>query len=379
MDKMDKYLNIVSLNVPWPANYGGIIDIFYKLEALYCLGVKIILHAFEYERPPAPELDDYCEKVYYYKRHTGIIPNLSALPYNVISRKDPLLLERLLGNDYPILFEGLHSCYYLGDERLKDRMKIVRSANIEHYYYFHLYKAEKNILKRTFFLTESRRFASFEKQIRHADLTLAISTTDEKALKARYPESRVEFVPAFHANVMLNPDTGISNYILYHAKLSVVENEKAVVYLINNVFAKLKQTCIIAGMNPSSALIRVAKRYANIRIEANPNNGRMDWLIRNAQVHVLVTFQATGLKLKLLNSLFAGRHVLVNRLMVEGSGLDSLCHLADSPEEMVNACGELMRKPFTSADIEKRKAVLIPFYDNISQAERLIGLIYGSN
>ncbi|MFQ6928968.1 MAG: hypothetical protein ACLRS8_15330 [Parabacteroides merdae] len=33
----------------------------------------------------------------------------------------------------------------------------------------------------------------------------------------------------------------------------------------------------------------------------------MNDLIHNAQIHALITFQATGLKLKLLNSLFAGR------------------------------------------------------------------------
>lgn len=48
---MDKYLNIVSFNIPYPANYGGVIDVYYKLEALRACGVKLILHCFEYERP----------------------------------------------------------------------------------------------------------------------------------------------------------------------------------------------------------------------------------------------------------------------------------------------------------------------------------------
>ena len=40
---MDKYLNIVSFNIPYPANYGGVIDVYYKLEALHACGVKLIL------------------------------------------------------------------------------------------------------------------------------------------------------------------------------------------------------------------------------------------------------------------------------------------------------------------------------------------------
>ena len=37
---MDKYLNIVSFNIPYPANYGGVIDVYYKLEALRACGVE---------------------------------------------------------------------------------------------------------------------------------------------------------------------------------------------------------------------------------------------------------------------------------------------------------------------------------------------------
>lgn len=376
---MDKHINIISLNIPWPANYGGVIDIFYKLKALHQLGVKIILHAFEYERPQAQELEQYCEEVYYYKRHTGLIANLSLLPYNVISRKDPLLLERLLTNDYPILFEGLHTCYYLSDERLKERFKIVRSSNIEHDYYYHLYKAEKNTVKRTFFYIESLKFKRFERQLQHANLILAISSSDEEGLKKRYQKNRVEFIPAFHANEQITSREGMSDFILYHAKLSVVENNSAALFLVRNVFNNLKHNCIIAGMDPSQELINATKAYPNIQIEANPTDERMTWLTENAQVHSLITFQDTGLKLKLLNSLFAGRHVLVNSLMLTGSGLDSLCHKADTPEEMIALCNELMQTPFTSSYIDGRKAMLFPLYDNTSQAKRLYTMIYGNN
>ena len=43
---MNKTLHVVALNIPWPANYGGVIDIYYKVKALHECGVKIILHCF---------------------------------------------------------------------------------------------------------------------------------------------------------------------------------------------------------------------------------------------------------------------------------------------------------------------------------------------
>lgn len=374
---MDKHLNIIALNIPWPANYGGVIDIFYKLKALHQLGVKIILHTFEYDRPPAMELEEYCEQVYYYPRHTGLFANFSLLPYNVVSRKNPLLLTRLLKNTYPILFEGLHSCYYLSNPRLRNRITIVRESNIEQDYYYHLFRAEKHWIKRLFYGIESLRFALFEKQIRHAKLILAISKNDEQSLLSRYPDKRIEFIPAFHANENVISKAGLSDFILYHAKLSVVENEKAALFLIKNVFSKLSYSCIIAGMDPSPRLLRAAKPYAHIHIEANPSSERMDTLIREAQINMLITFQDTGLKLKLLNSLFAGRHVLVNSLMLSGSGLEALCNRADTPEEMIAQCTKLMQIPFTSDLIEKRKNTLFPLYENRTQAKRIYDLIYG--
>ena len=146
---MDKYLNIISLNIPWPANYGGVLDIYYKMKALHECGVKIILHCFEYERPRTSELEKICHEVHYYKRRTGLLPNLTYLPYNVYGRKDKNLIKNLLKNDYPILFEGLHSCYYLSDKRLRNRFKIFRECNIEHDYYNALSHSTDNIIKKS--------------------------------------------------------------------------------------------------------------------------------------------------------------------------------------------------------------------------------------
>ena len=77
-------------------------------------------------------------------------------------------------------------------------------------------------------------------------------------------------------------------------------------------------------MNPPATLLEAAASYPNIKIEANPSNERMDYLTHEAQIHMLITFQDTGLKLKLLNSLFGGRHTIVNQEMVTGSGLEAL-------------------------------------------------------
>ena len=219
MTDMERYLNIIAFNIPWPPNYGGIIDVYYKIKALHQCGVKIILHCFEYERAHSPELEAICEKVFYYKRHTGLRTNITLLPYNVYSRKHPELIANLLKNDYPILFEGLHCCYYINDPRLHNRKKIYREANIEHDYYYHLAQAESHPIRKSFFRIEAWRFRHYQKTLKHADLIIAVSTTDADYLRRQFPGKPVEFMPCFHTNDQITVEPGSSGFILYHGKL----------------------------------------------------------------------------------------------------------------------------------------------------------------
>lgn len=373
---MDKHLNIIALNIPYPANYGGVIDIFYKLHALNCCGIKIHLHCFEYGRAHARELNSLCEEVFYYKRNTGFTANFSLLPYNVCSRKNKQLLQNLLTNNYPILFEGLHSCYLLGEPALSDRKKVFRECNIEHHYYMHLAKAERNTTKKVFFYIEALKFKAYQHTLQHADLMVAVSETDTNYLRKHFPGKHIEFIPCFHKNEQISILPGQSNYLLYHGNLSVPENERAALYLIKNVFCRLEYQCIVAGLNPTVQLLREVSKYKNIRVEISPSENRMEQLVREAQVHVLVTFQDTGLKLKLLNTLYTGRYVVANQMMLAGSGLDSLCRIAESPEDLLAACKEYMKTPFKETSVYERAALLIPNFSNLYQAQRLSDMLY---
>jgi hypothetical protein len=115
-------------------------------------------------------------------------------------------------------------------------------------------------------------------------------------------------------------------------------------------------------------------KFPNIQLETNPNAEKMHELVQQAQVNVLVTFQGTGLKLKLLNALFMGRHLLVNKFMLDGSGLDVLCTISDLDVEQIHACNRLMEIPFTSSDIELRNNILFPQFSNAEQAKKLCEL-----
>src|SRR5690606_36272702 len=108
------------------------------------------------------ELEALCASVHYYERHTGKHQLLNSLPYVVVGRRSEVLVERLRQDDHPILFEGLHSCYHLGDTRLLGRKRVVRAHNVEHDYYEALALAERGTFERTYFQQEARKLRKFE-------------------------------------------------------------------------------------------------------------------------------------------------------------------------------------------------------------------------
>ena len=69
----ERHLHIITHDIPFPADFGGVIDIFYKIKSLHQNGVKIHLHCFENKRTRQIELEKYCEAVYYYERKTGLL------------------------------------------------------------------------------------------------------------------------------------------------------------------------------------------------------------------------------------------------------------------------------------------------------------------
>jgi len=373
----DKHLHIISFDIPYPPNYGGVIDVFYKIKTLYKLGIRIHLHCFEYPgRDRTPELNQYCEEVNYYPRKLGLRSAFSLAPYIVSSRKSEILINNLLHDDHPILFEGLHSCYYLNDPRLKNRMKIYRESNIEHWYYFNLFKVDRNLRNRLYFLSASAKLYFYQKNLKYADLMLAVSQHDAEYLAQKFPGKKVIHLPSFHANDQVSVLPGKGDYALYHGNIEVPENEFAASFLISKVFNGSDLHLIIAGMKPKERFRKLAEASRNVMLIANPDDDKMLELIRNAQVNILVTFQATGLKLKLLNTLYNGRFCLVNEAMTKGTSLEPLCDTGNTAEELKSKLEELFSKDFKAEETIRRSGHLKNLYDNQNNGIKMISLIY---
>lgn len=368
-------VDIVAFDIPYPPNYGGVIDVYYKIKALRKEGIRVHLHCFEYGRKRSQELESLCENVYYYKRDVSKTNLFRRRPYIVVTRVSEELLKNLSGTNNPILFEGLHSCYYLDDNKLRNKRKIVRTHNIEHDYYMNLAKVEKDIFKRYYFSNEAQKLKRYEKILGEADGIAAISLHDKEYFSKKY--KNVISVSAFHLNEKVDIGEGLGNFALYHGSLSVGENNEAGLFLINNVFNDIDVPMIIAGNKPSKELRHAAEKFSNITLRTEITTADIYKLIREAQINILPTFQATGIKLKLLSALYTGRHCIVNMPMVEDTGLESLCVIRDHNDEMKKAVLDYFARPFTKKDIEKRKDLLDDsIYATNYNINQLIGMLF---
>ena len=205
---------------------------------------------------------------------------------------------------------------------------------------------------------------------------LVVSEKDTLYLQKKFPDNKVVYLPSFHPNNEIEISKGIGKYILYHGNLSVAENEEAAIYLIENVFNRLELPFIIAGLNPGNKLIKLVQKYKHINLIANPEESIMNKLISEAQVNILLTFQETGLKLKLLNTLYKGRYCLVNSKMLAGTNLNELCIIADNKDDIIENLIKVFNNEFDYKETKLRKEILDKIFSNQSNLKNLLNLIF---
>lgn len=373
MTSSEKNINVISFDVPYPPDYGGVIDVFYKLKALHQLGVKIHLHCFEYGRKGSDELKKYCASIHYYTRKTAKSQLFNTYPYIVLSRESEELKKNLLRNYYPILMEGLHSTRLLTDPDFANRKMIVRAHNVEHHYYENLAKVETNIFKRYYFYNEAGKLLKYEPALKNASAILAISPNDTAYFASRY--KHVHYVTAFHPHESVSCRPGKGDYAFYHGNLSVGENNEAALFLVNKVFDDTDIQLVIAGSKPSDELKKAVRGRSNITLYDDLTPERIQEFIADAHCNVLPTFQSTGIKLKLLSALFAGRFCVVNRQMVENTGLESLCIIANNAESMKEKIKAVFTKEFSERERKKREEILLRDFLNEVNAKKLLKVL----
>ena len=376
---MTRHLHIVCLDVPWPADYGGAIDMMNRIMMLKKLGISIHLHYFSYnERGMPNELNQFCESIHVYDRKIGRKGFSFHLPYIIASRNNDELVANLRKDNYPVLLEGIHCTGVLQQLDTKKRKIVIRMHNEESTYYKELARAEPGIIKKLFFLNESRLLKKYNYHLPDDCVYACVSEKDISILKNEFHLTHTVFIPTFPAWQTVCGHEGAGNMCLYHGNLSVPENERAALWLLHKVFTKIRVPFVIAGKKPSRQLEKMAHFCQHTCLVANPSETEMNDLVRKAHINVLPCFNKniTGIRLKLLHALFEGRHCLVNDPMIEGTGLESTCHIGGNADGFASIISQLYHQPFAPEEITLRKRLLGNTYNNEENTKKIIQYLW---
>lgn len=369
---MIKKLNIVSFNVPYPPDFGGAIDVFYKLKSLSEAGVQIYLHIFEYGRGRPSELEKYCEKIFYYKRDRSLLNGMQLSPYIVSSRNNKVLVKNLNTNQAPVLFEGIHTTAPLKNKAFQSERTLVRMHNLEHDYYNGLFRSETNVLKKLYYWIESKKLIRYQRSLNLADMILSISPSDQSYFEEKL-ETQSTFIPAFHPNKKVRHLKKKGYFALYHGDLSIWENRKAAHFLVD-IFKKLDIPLIVAGRTDDKKLLEKIETAKNLKFISLENQEQLDDLLQRAHINIFWSNHASGIKIKLINALYNGRFCLVNPPVVAGSDLEDLCEVVEDEKALVYKAIQLMDVEFSDEQYFHRKEKMKP-YDVEQNIKKLLEVL----
>ena len=323
---MHNKIHIVSFDVPFPPDYGGVLDVHLRAKGLKQLGYSVILHCYEYGRGRGHDFSEIADEIYYYDRKNGVKSILSNLPYIVKSRNSEELLNRLLADNFPVLLEGQHATFWIKELVKNNRKVAVRMHNIEWQYYRDLAKDAKTTSERLFFSLESRKLRKHENQLKKVPV-LCISESDREYYQ------NLGF-QAVYLPVTINPDLILAPkeaapFALYHGNLSVPENREAIDKLIlENKRKQFELPLVVAGKNPGPVLIKKIQAQGWQCIE-NPNDIELNDLMRSCSLHLLIGFKSSGIKLKVIRALLTGKPCIATKEMTGTPGLEKHCEIWD--------------------------------------------------
>lgn len=369
------HLHIVCLDNPFPPNYGGAIDMYYKIIALTRAGFKPVLHIFHKgdRTEIAPILRQTVEAIFFYKRNHYIHYLYGRVPYFIRSRPTKILAQKIRSLPGPVLIEGVH-CGNLLSEKLPDYPLILRAHNYETSYYFELALNEDNWFRKYYYMNEAQKLKLFEPQIwLKAHGVAAISK--EEVYRIEETQPNVKWCPAFISEYPESQKLTICQdpILLFHANFGIKENQMAGEWLLQVILPRLTPAyeLWLAG----SEIPKHWKDTTRVKIIKDPEN--MAGVIRQAGVIVLPIRQRSGVKLKYLESVNYNLRVVCTGETIVGTGLERDAIIFEGIRDTVEKIEKTFRGEYDTSFLNLQ-TTFRKFYNNDKNASTLKSMLEGS-
>lgn len=367
----DKTLHLISFDQPYPPNYGGIIDVFFKLRALHQAGCVIYLHCFSFNGQPNEELNRYAEKVYYYKIKQSPFFIFKKNPLSIASRNGKQLAQNIAKMKAPILFESLKTIDVLRFIEPDFSPIFLRLHNIEKDYFKGIANSETNLLKRILFNLEAYKYKGIEESLNRFQKVFTLSKYENNYVNTRAKNAC--FIPVFHGNTAVKDLSKFGDFALYHGDLRASDNRKVVAYLIE-LFRDLPYPLKIASSTQQEWVNKQIGDSENIQFVQLVDFKHLLQLFEQAHINISWSFQQSGTKLKVINALFNSRYSIINTNIIDDPVVNDLCISVENTQQLKEAILHYKEMPYEQYVVRNR--VLQKHLCDHSNAERIMNEIF---
>ena len=370
----------VSNRVPWPLNEGGTIGIYNFTKAfaeaghevsLYCLdGLKHNTPVKEAER----ELSKYA-KVFIHPIDTDVKVDeafknlLGDKSYNVERFNNEVFkieLEELLSSEKfdVIQMEGTFVGPYVDVIRKHHKgLLSLRMHNVEHQIWQRLAANSKNPLKKQYLKLLAKRLRKYEQHLlSQIDVIIPVTEDDAQVFDALHSGLKQKVIPAGIDTSYweYKPSEGISEW--YHlGSLEWLPNQEAVDWYLSKWHPLLKQNLKdysfhLAGKGIDAAKYQHIDSCTSYHIVHDAYS-----FVANKDICVVPLLSGSGIRLKILEAMSAGKLVISTRIGAQGLNVINGEHLlmADNEEELLNIIRDLENNVLDYSQIIKNARKLI--------------------
>jgi len=370
-----KELHLISFNYPYPPSYGGIIDVYYKIKALSEQGIKIHLHCFTDRIPEVTdrEIREITENVFFYQKKKNPLLYFSGTPFAAAIRNSEQLLKNLENIPAPILFEGLQTTAVIQHLKSSQQPLYLRYHNNETEYYKGLSSSEKNTFKKIIYRIESLKYTGYQKKL--LKRFKSVFCLSEKEYNEVHTYSgNAKLIHIFHGNQLVKQLDKKGKYFLFHGDLTTADNKKALDETIE-IFKNLPQyQLIVASDRASDEIKRKIDAVGNISLSPIQTTENLHHLLQGAHANILLSYQNSGTKVKLFNTLYNSRFVIINENITDDPALISLCLYGSDKNQIRQQIIAAAEKDYDAA--ENRKKILEERHSDQAKAEEIVSVIF---
>jgi len=295
------------------------------------------------------------------------------------------LIDILKSDDFDVVqLEGLYLTPYISTIRkYSGAMIIYRAHNVEHEIWDRIAKTEKNLVKKIYFGSLSRRIKHFESAaINQYDLLVPITKRDYEQLN-RMGNTRPALVcpSGFEQELIGRQISANWNYSLFFlGSLDWIPNQEGILWFISKVFTGLH------NLHPELVLY-IAGRNAPKWFSQKINLPGISFCgeVPNAQEFILSKgimvapyFSGSGMRVKIIESMALGKPVITTTIGAEGLDVkhEENIIIANSAEEYCLQVEKLLKYPDFYMTIGSNAQALIHQHYNCMELATVLADFY---